>query len=67
MKWVKQANGFWLAQGKDGNFLVWHERGMWRGRYLSKDGAKFFRFPARQRISEMKAMCEDNAYWEDVA
>lgn len=67
MKWIKQANGYWLAQGNNGNFLLWKERGMWRGRYLSNDGMKFFRMPARQKISEIKAMCEDNAYWEVAA
>lgn len=67
MKWIKNSNGDWLAQGSKGNFLVWKERGMWRGRYLSTDGIKFFRMPAKSKISEMKTMCEENSYWENAA
>ena len=66
MKWVKQDNGTWIAQGKNGNFLIWKERGMWRGRYLSTDGEKFFKMRPCEKISEMKAMCEENYYWEDA-
>lgn len=67
MKWIKQEKSYWIAQGKNGNFLIWHERGAWRGRYLSTDGKKFFRLPAKSKISDMKRMCEDNAYWEEGA
>lgn len=67
MKWEKNSTGDWVAQGNNGNFLVWKERGMWRGRYLSKDGTKYFRMPSRTKVSEMKALCEDNYYWEDAA
>lgn len=67
MKWKKNAYGDWVAEGKKGRFLVWKERGLWRGNYLAEDESKFFRMPSRAKISEMKAMCEDNAYWEDAA
>ena len=67
MKWIKNPAGDWVAQGSDGNFLVWKERGFWRGRYLSKDGMKYFKMVPKIKISEMKVMCEENSYWESVS
>lgn len=66
MKWIKQLNGFWLAQGKKGNFLVWQTNRKWHGRYPSNDGLNLVFMPIKNVLSEMFNVCEKHTYWENT-
>ena len=64
MKWEKLKNGDWIAQGEKGDFLLWKEGRVWKGRYrhIYCENAKF-RLGALT-LKELKKRCENNAYWE---
>lgn len=53
MKWKRQINGYWLAQGKNGNFLIWFDDG-WHARYLSSDGLYLIMVPRTQNFILIK-------------
>ena len=64
MKWEKQANGDWLAQGQKGYFFVWKYGNIWKGMYKHKFGdVVAFRF-YKNTLQEIKQFCEENYYWE---
>ena len=52
----------WIAQGKFGKFIIKHLHRCYIGKYESKN--KTFNLPPQKKISEMKALCKENAYWE---
>ena len=56
MKWEKIGNRSWRTVGAKGSY--------W-SRYTSTSGLKTFRMPPKQKVSDAKAMCEENQYWED--
>lgn len=62
MKWKKVGNREWEAVGKHGTFTITQcSRTFW-ARYSSP--VKSFKMPPRWKLSEAKAMCEANGYWE---
>ena len=67
MKWIRLDNGDWQAQGKEGDFRVWKDGKVWKGRYRSKDEKKLFFLPIQNNVKKMKAVCEANFYWEDTS
>ena len=64
MKWEQQINGYWLAQGRRGNFLIWLDGGRWHARYLSTDGQHLVLVPGENNFRLMRSACEASAYWE---
>lgn len=65
MKWVQVAFCDWEAKGANGDFRVWKDGRVWKGRYRSENKQYTFFLPVRKSVKEMKALCEDNYYWED--
>lgn len=65
MKWKQQSNGYWLAQGRDGNFLIWVDGEGWHARYLSSDGNYLIIMPKEDSFVLIKSACESNSHWED--
>ena len=63
MKWKRQINGYWLAQGKNGNFLIWFDDD-WHAGYLSSDGLYLIMVPRTQNFILIKNACEASGYWE---
>ncbi len=63
MKWERLGNRDWRAVGKDGTFYISKSGIMFYSQYVSKE--KRFSMPPKQKLSEAKSMCEENAYWED--
>lgn len=64
MKWEKQKNGDWLAQGEKGHFLLWRYGQIWKGLYMHEIGRVVrFRFFSKT-LQEAKNLCEENYYWE---
>lgn len=64
MTWEKIDNKTWKAQGKDGVFMIERGSGMFWARYASDK--KCFKMPPKKKLSEAKAMCEENQYWEEA-
>ena len=66
MKWKKEANGDWIAQGEKGHFLLWKLKGRkgWFGLYMVEFGnvVKFRLYD--KSLKELKKKCEENYYWE---
>lgn len=65
MKWVQVAFCDWEAKGSEGDFRVWKDGRVWKGRYRSSDKKRLFFLPTQKTEKKMKALCEDNYYWED--
>lgn len=65
MIWKKIANRCWQAQGKRGVFTIEQSGKLFWARYCSVKGFKSFKMPPKQKLSEAKEMCQDNANWED--
>ena len=65
MKWVQVATYDWEAKGSAGDFRVWKDGRVWRGRYRSANKQYSFFLPVQQSVRAMKSLCEDNYYWED--
>jgi hypothetical protein len=63
MKWQKTANRRWEAVGECGKFIIEQSGRLFWARYCSNH--KTFKMPPRLKLSEAKAICEDNSYWED--
>lgn len=63
MKWEKVGNREWQALGKLGIFTITQYGRTFWARYSSP--TKSFRMPPRSKLSEAKAMCEQNGYWEE--
>lgn len=61
MIWRKKGV-WWVAQGRYGRFLIKQLHRRYICRYEGKE--KSFNLPSKRKISEMKAICADNAYWE---
>ena len=62
MKWVKLNYKKWVAQGKDGKFVI-HKSGIFYiAKYFSDEIE--FTLPWNRSIKELKKMCEENYYWE---
>lgn len=64
MRWTKTANRKWVAEGIKGMFVVEQCGNTFWARYLPNDGIKPFNMFPRQKLSEAKALCEANFYWE---
>lgn len=64
MRWVKTGNRRWEAVGKKGKFVIEQCMNTFWGRYLPNDGIKPFNMFPREKLSEAKALCEKNFYWE---
>lgn len=64
MAWEKVANRRWQAVGKLGTFLIEQCGKMFWGRYTSNNGCKAFKMRPKTKLSEAKAQCESNYYWE---
>lgn len=65
MKWQHKENGDWEAIGQDGDFLLWKDCDLWRGRYRSKDHKKHFFVGPMKKLFDLKELCENNYYWEN--
>lgn len=65
MKWEQVAFCDWEAKGKNGDFRVWKDGRVWKGRYRSESKQYTFFLPPQKSVRAMKALCEDNFYWED--
>lgn len=65
MKWVQVGFCDWEAKGVNGDFRVWKDGRIWKGRYRSTDKKQQFFLPSKSSVKEMKAVCEDNYFWED--
>lgn len=64
MKWERQENGDWKAQGEKGDFLIWKiRRGFYKARYRSLDQSVRFEVGVGD-ITKLKKRCEANYYWE---
>lgn len=66
MTWEKVPGNMWKAVGKNGKFYLWREHGKWTGRYCSHDEKKKFRLPYVNTDRQIKALCEENHYWEEA-
>lgn len=65
MKWEKLSNKEWRAVGAKGSFFIEKSGRLYWSRYTSTSGLKTFRMPPKQKVSDAKAMCEENQYWEE--
>jgi hypothetical protein len=65
MEWQQVAFCDWEAKGAAGDFRVWKDGRVWKGRYRSENGQYTFFLPAQKTVRKMKELCEDNYYWED--
>ncbi len=65
MEWVQVAYCDWEAKGSEGDFRVWKDGRVWKGRYRAADKKRLFFLPPKKSVKEMKELCEDNYYWED--
>ena len=64
MKWEHTSNRVWRAIGENGTFLIAQTGTTFWAQYISR--GKAFKMPPKNKLSEAKAMCEDNEYWEDA-
>lgn len=64
MQWKKVDKREWRAEGKYGTWTITQCGKTFWGRYASHNGAKSFRMRPASKISEAKAACESNYYWE---
>lgn len=62
MQWKQPKSSEWVAEGKDGKFVIERSRGKFWARYCSEDCT--FKMPPKSKLSEAKEMCENNVYWE---
>lgn len=62
MKWERVSDKLCKAVGEEGTFFIERGRGFYWARYISQ--RRVFRLPPKKKVSEAKAMCEGNAYWE---
>lgn len=63
MVW-KFKDGDWIAEGENGDFLVWKiRRGFYKARYRTKNKRYTF-FLGGGSLSDVKKRCEENSYWE---
>lgn len=65
MAWEKTANREWTAKGKFGAFIITQTGKSFWGKYVSNNGLKSFKMRPALKLSEAKAQCESNYYWED--
>ncbi len=63
MTWKKDGSGA-IAAGKNGTFTIKKSCGKFWPRYVSSSGGKSFNGRPADKISEAKAQCENNHYWE---
>ena len=64
MQWVQKKSTQWEAVGADGAFYIERSRGLFWGRYSSEKNGKSFKMKPTKKLSEAKALCEENFYWE---
>lgn len=64
MKWKKQKNGDWLAQGEKGHFLLWKYGKSWKGLYMHEFGRVVGFYFYGRTLQEIKKKSEENYYWE---
>ena len=65
MKWVPNKSIEWVAEGKDGKFVIERSCGMFWARYCCDSFS--FKMPPKLKLSEAKSMCDNNEYWECTA
>ncbi len=66
MKWEQVSSSEWQAIGEDGAFYIERSRGLFWGRYSSAKNGKCFKMKPTKKLSEAKAFCEENFYWEST-
>lgn len=64
MSWEKIESRLWRAVGKNGMFFIEQKGKTFWGRYVSNSGCKNFNMRPKAKLSEAKAQCESNYYWE---
>ena len=64
MEWNQVAFCDWEAKGRFGDFRIWKDGRVWKGRYRSADEQKLFFLPVQKSEKAMKKICEENHYWE---
>lgn len=64
MTWEKIGNRCWRATGKLGAFTIEQSGKVFWGRYASHKGDRAFKMRPQTKLSEAKAFCENNYYWE---
>ena len=64
MKWQRCKGGVWKATGKIGEFVLYKDKGGWKGHYHTPDDSYFFFLPWHRKIEPLKKVCERNTYWE---
>lgn len=62
--WEKIDNREWRAKGEKGTWYIQQSGKLFWGRYLSNNGLKEFTMRPTSKLSEAKAACEYNYYWE---
>lgn len=65
MQWKQLSSTVWEAVGRDGKFRIERSRGKFWAHYASEDVNK--RFPPKDKLVDVKDMCERDEYWEDAA
>lgn len=64
MKWEKIANREWRAEGERGTWYITQCGKTFWGKYVANNGSKTFKMRPKPKLSEAKAACENNYYWE---
>lgn len=64
MQWEKIANREWIAKGEHGTWYITQCSKTFWGRHVSNSGLKAFKMRPARKLSEAKAACESNYYWE---
>lgn len=62
MKFVKEKN-MYIARGSIGTFYIKKSQGLFWASY--QGNFKSFKLPPKQKISEAKALCMENYFWEE--
>lgn len=64
MKWERVSATYFRAVGAIGTFTIRRKSRKFWAEYKSYSGG--FKLPPKNRLSEAKAMCEENFYWEGI-
>jgi hypothetical protein len=65
MKWKQVAFCDWEAKGANGDFRVWKDGRVWKGRYRNATKTYTFFLPPQPTAKAIKNLCEQNYYWEN--
>ena len=64
MKWEHIAFCDWEAKGARGDFRVWKDGKVWKGRYRSADNLHLLFLPVQKSVKAIKKLCENSSLWE---